>query len=208
MEEWLVNLIANVPLAVAMLVIYYFITKDQTRLEESREETRKADEAARNNQIDSLIAIQGGTQVALSNVGEILAGLHTDLGQHDGRMRAMRDQLNTRLDELETVAVTTRIQSADTLEIVRPLPGMTKGTHASVQALETRLGQIEEQIAGVNSAVQLLCERCRDSEQTAAVQSAISRMMAAVDGLREDLDTVRKEVHELLARTAGAAMDP
>jgi len=205
-EQWLVDLIANVPLAVAMLIIYYILSRDQNRLEEQREQTRALDETARNQQIAQLVSINAGMQAAVTRLGETLAAVTALIERHDAAAANLRAHMDERLDEIEAVAVTARNASGQTLEIVKPLPGKSDSTLSAVQALDERLDAIDSRLAEISDSVRGIAEGwTAQGKMNSAIQNELRDMEQVRRSMQEALQDIRSDIRDLLARAGDTA---
>jgi len=205
-EQWLADLIANVPLAAAMLIIYYILSRDQNRLEEQREQTRALDETARNQQIAQLVSINAGMQAAVTRLGETLAAVTTLIERHDAAAANLRAHMDERLDEIEAVAVTARNASGQTLEIVKPLPGKSDSTLSAVQALDGRLDAIDGKLAEISDSVRGIAEGwTAQGKMNSAIQRRLQDMEQVRQSMQETLQDIRSDIRELMARAGETA---
>ena len=206
MEQWLADLIANVPLAAAMLIIYYILSRDQNRLEEQREQTRALDETARNQQIAQLVSINAGMQAAVTRLGETLAAVTTLIERHDAATISSRAHMDERLDEIEAVAVTARNASGQTLEIVKPLPGKSDNTLSAVQALDERLDAIDSRLAEISDSVRGIAEGwTAQGRMNETIQNELRDMEQVRRSMQEALQDIRGDIRDLLARAGETA---
>jgi len=205
-EQWLADLIANVPLAAAMLIIYYILSRDQNRLEEQREQTRALDETARNQQIAQLVSINAGMQAAVTRLGETLAAVMTLIERHDAAAVNLRTHMDERLDEIEAAAVTARNASGQTLEIVKPLPGKSDNTLSAVQALDERLDAIDSRLAEISDSVRGIAEGwTAQGRMNETIQNELRDMEQVRRSMQEALQDIRGDIRDLLARAGETA---
>lgn len=171
MEDWLIQIITQVPLAVLILVLWRMDKREFQALERLREQNRAQDERARNGQIDSLIRLQ-------TSYNENIALLRRAIEGYAAEARALTEAAGAR--------------HAETLDILSPIVSSTEAALAGVQDIRKVLGRLENGQQVITGVLETLAARSssqgRDSEamrdEIAALADGIDRYNALVEELK------------------------
>ena len=205
-DQWLADLLANVPLAVGMLIVLWAMFNRWSQSEDSRESNRAADEAARNEQMTRILDLQANMQTTVQSLNNILAAIRDVIERHDAAAAGASKHLDERLDEIEAVAVTARNASGQTLEIVKPLPGKSDSTLSAVQALAGRLDAIDGRLAEISDSVRGIAEGwTAQGKMNSAIQGELRDMEQVRRSMQEALQDIRGDIRDLLARAGETA---
>lgn len=194
MEELLINVLGNVPIAVTVLIVWFFISKGQNELEEQREKNRSSDEAARNKQIESLLSMQTQTAEALqsSNTNTLL--MRQTLENNTDALTDMHESMETKFGDTIRILNPLAAHAKETAETVRDLPQTANETLSIVQAIQNRMASIETMLQTTMGAVQSLY----DCNQTQDVTAGLAELRKHADQITDDLQSVRRDIRALV----------
>ena len=158
------------------------------------------------NRVDVRFADMAG---AFDKVGDAMQVANSLANQTRGALEvtsaALLDMKQTVMNQHELFQGsldTVKLDAHETLEIVKPIPAGVAATQVAIQTLESYFNRLEATLTAVNTSLDVLCEQCADKPAVKQMEILSGRIIGTLDGLRDDLKVVGKEVHELLARTA------
>jgi len=205
-DQWLADLLANVPLAVGMLIVLWAMFNRWSQSEDTRESNRAADEAARNAQMGRILDLQANMQATIQSLNGILVSLRDVIERHDAAAAGESRRLDGRLDNIEAATSAARQASVQTLEMVKPLPGKADTTLAAVQALTERLDAIDGKLAEISDSVRGIAEGwTAQGKMNSAIQRRLQDMEQVRQSMQETLQDIRSDIRELMARAGETA---
>jgi hypothetical protein len=199
MEEFWINLLSNVPIGVAILVIWFFMAKGQNNLEAQREKNRGADEKARNDQTQKLIDMYALTIEALQGIRSGNTLMRQTLENNTDALTDLGLSMDKQFGDTMQIIVPMAAHAAETVEVVRDLPAVAREALEIVQILQKRITNLETMLQTTLGAVEGLHDVAR---QQGAVTNDIMQQTGTLsewaDTFGSELAAIRRDIRTLV----------
>jgi methyl-accepting chemotaxis protein len=196
MEEFWINLLSNVPIGVAILVIWFFMAKGQNNLEAQREKNRGADEKARNDQTQKLIDMYALTIEALQGIRSGNTLMRQTLENNTDALTDLHAGMDRQFGDTMQILTPLAAHAEETVEVVRDLPAVANETRGLVQALQERIGKLETMLQTTLGAVQTLHDYSKQQGQT--TDEIAGTLDQWANQLSSELAAIRRDIRTLV----------
>jgi DNA repair exonuclease SbcCD ATPase subunit len=166
MEEMIVNLLTQMPLAVAVLVIWYLMSREQSKAEDKRETNRAADNAAQNKTVDTLLQ----TAVSLAkSVGTLVDKVNLLVDHTSSVESAIKMGFDEQATSIKSAATANKEQHGK-------IENRVSQMDMKIDDIIAAIAELKAQMADVQARVDTMCKT--NSEADSKTEAAMQKILA------------------------------
>lgn len=184
MEEWFANLLTQVPLAIAILLIWYLMDIQQSKAEDKRETNRAADNAAQNKTVETLLQ----TSISFSQSVNTLAGKVDRLVDHTADVQTSIDTgFDRQLETIEKAAINSTVEHGK-------IESKVDKMDMKIDEIIVSITELQSQMASVQERMKTLCDT--DSKTEQAIQQILVELAALNAKMTKLIDALTEKQSE------------